>query len=210
MAPSGGSSRQLQLNISLLLRLNSAANPLSSLMTQLTSRSLLAAYCGERPSMLARRALHPITFLLWRTVRKLSHRPSLKCKGFSFSLFQAHRLSCSYKEFYPDSTGPIVESQDFARLAADRHFERLKRLLDATKGELVFGGETDASKKFISPTAVKNVTFDDALMESCVLIVVEFYDNTNRVLRYRELFGPVLPIVPIKDIQAAIDYVNSK
>ena len=119
-------------------------------------------------------------------------------------------MSFSYKQFYPDSAGPIVESQDFSRLAADRQFERLKKLLDTTKGDIVFGGESDASKKFIAPTVVKNVTFDDALMKSCVLVMLNFRYVTDRVIQCREIFGPILPIIPIKDIQAAIDYINSK
>ncbi|KAF8332822.1 NAD-aldehyde dehydrogenase [Cantharellus anzutake] len=94
-----------------------------------------------------------------------------------------------HRDFYPQNS--VAESPDFSRLAADRHFERVKKLLNATKGEIVLGGEMDASQKFIAPTIVKNVTFEDSLMEE-------------------ELFGPVLPIIPIKDVQTAIDYINSK
>ena len=55
-----------------------------------------------------------------------------------------------------------------ARIISDAHVQRLKRLLDATRGTIVFGGQVDAARKFIVPTVVKDVQTDDALMSECV------------------------------------------
>lgn len=52
------------------------------------------------------------------------------------------------------------------------------------------GGDTDAAQKFIAPTVVKDVKFDDALMS-------------------QEIFGPILPILPVKDIDEAISRINA-
>jgi len=84
--------------------------------------------------------------------------------------------------------------------------------LDKTEGAIVCGGESDPSKRFISPTFVKDVKTDDSLMKA-------------------EIFGPILPIVPVKvscrirsrqtrdcdydrllppqDYQEALDYTNA-
>ena len=66
-----------------------------------------------------------------------------------------------YATFYPD--GPR-KSASVARIVGERHAERIKGLLDATKGTVVLGGETDVADKYIAPTVVKDVMGDDALM----------------------------------------------
>ncbi|TDL22725.1 NAD-aldehyde dehydrogenase [Rickenella mellea] len=92
-----------------------------------------------------------------------------------------------YHEFYPD--GPL-KSNSFSRIISDAHFRRIKGLLDDTKGSIVIGGETDAAQKFIAPTIVKDVTPGDSLMS-------------------QELFGPILPIIPVKSVDEAIEIINS-
>ncbi|KAF9443399.1 aldehyde dehydrogenase [Macrolepiota fuliginosa MF-IS2] len=89
-------------------------------------------------------------------------------------------------KFYPDSAS---KPGACSRLITPQAFNRVKGLLDNTKGSIVFGGETDAASKFIAPTAVKDVGADDSLMSE-------------------EIFGPVLPIVPVKDVDEAIAFVN--
>ncbi|KDQ58413.1 hypothetical protein JAAARDRAFT_128720, partial [Jaapia argillacea MUCL 33604] len=95
-----------------------------------------------------------------------------------------------YHSFYP--SGP-AESNSFARIITVNHAERIKRLLDSSKGTIVVGGpgECDASKKYIAPTIVKDVGADDSLMSE-------------------EIFGPVLPIVPVKDLDEAIKFANAR
>ncbi|KAG8862640.1 hypothetical protein FRB96_001199 [Tulasnella sp. 330] len=93
----------------------------------------------------------------------------------------------TYSDFYPEGA---AKSQSFSRIVARSHFDRLKGIIDNTKGDLVCGGETDASQLFIAPTIVKNVKVDDALMKA-------------------EIFGPILPIIPVKDYQEAIDYTRA-
>ncbi|KAG8881405.1 hypothetical protein FRB97_009600 [Tulasnella sp. 331] len=93
----------------------------------------------------------------------------------------------TYTEFYPDGA---ARSQSFSRIIARGHFDRLKDILDETDGDIVCGGGTDASQLFIAPTIVKNVKLDDALMKA-------------------EIFGPILPIIPVKDYQDAIDYTRA-
>ncbi|KAF8762010.1 Dehydrogenase [Rhizoctonia solani] len=99
-------------------------------------------------------------------------------------------LEVAYKEFYPQGA---KSSDSYSRIISAGHWDRLKGMLDGTDGKVVLGGGSDADRdsKFIAPTVVKDVGGDDALMKS-------------------EIFGPILPIVPVKDVDAAIEYVNAK
>ena len=85
----------------------------------------------------------------------------------------------------------MKESPDYARLASSRLFDKLANMLTQTQGRVVIGGETDWKERYIAPTIVADVSKDDILMQD-------------------ELFGPVLPIVVVDNLDDAIDYVNSK
>ncbi|KAI6108623.1 NAD-aldehyde dehydrogenase [Pisolithus croceorrhizus] len=94
-----------------------------------------------------------------------------------------------HDEFYP--TGPSTAGV-FGRIVnLLPTFRRLKGLLDRSAGEIAFGGETNENDKYISPTIVKNVKGDDSLMSE-------------------ELFGPILPIVPVKNVDEAIAFINDR
>lgn len=70
------------------------------------------------------------------------------------------------------------KSPDFPRIITPSHFERVSGLIDAEK--VFFGGQTDAPSRYIAPTVMTNVTFDDAVMRE-------------------EIFGPVLPVIAYDD-----------
>lgn len=76
-------------------------------------------------------------------------------------------------------------------MATDVHFKRVKSMLDATKGKVILGGETDEAQKYIAPTVVRDVTPEDSLM-------------------VEEIFGPILPVLTVKNIEEAIAFVNAK
>jgi acyl-CoA reductase-like NAD-dependent aldehyde dehydrogenase len=82
-------------------------------------------------------------------------------------------------------------SDSYSRIVSPTHLSRVKSLLYATKGDIVFGGESNDSKRFLAPTVVKDVNPDDPLMAD-------------------EIFGPVLPIVPMPSKEAAIRFVNDR
>jgi acyl-CoA reductase-like NAD-dependent aldehyde dehydrogenase len=87
---------------------------------------------------------------------------------------QDELVSCfkqQIREFYPEGA---LNSQSFGRMVSEAHFNRIKGLLQRTKGEIVFGGGTN-DKRGIEPTIVKNVTGDDVLMEECGLSFIKQY-----------------------------------
>ncbi|KAI1380743.1 Aldehyde/histidinol dehydrogenase [Hypoxylon crocopeplum] len=95
-------------------------------------------------------------------------------------------LNASYNEFYPN--GPKA-SPDYARIINERQFDRIKKMLDTTNGQIVMGGETDRSDLFIAPTVVLVDSPDDPMMKD-------------------ESFGPVWSIMPYEDLDEAIKIMN--
>lgn len=61
---------------------------------------------------------------------------------------------------------PLVKSSAYSKIVSDNHFNRVSKLLDETKGEIVIGGARDAAERKIEVTVVTGVKADDALMES--------------------------------------------
>lgn len=74
-------------------------------------------------------------------------------------------------------------SEHYTRIINDRNFERLVKLIDQEK--IFYGGKTDASIKYIEPTILQNVTWDDAVMQE-------------------EIFGPILPVLTFKNFNEAL------
>ncbi|WP_116246690.1 aldehyde dehydrogenase family protein [Nocardiopsis sp. FIRDI 009] len=80
-------------------------------------------------------------------------------------------------------------SPDYGRIVNERHFDRLTALLDS--GTVVVGGDHDRDELYISPTVLSGVTADTPVMAE-------------------EIFGPVLPVVRVPDLDAAIAFVNER
>ncbi|KIK37351.1 hypothetical protein CY34DRAFT_810427 [Suillus luteus UH-Slu-Lm8-n1] len=97
--------------------------------------------------------------------------------------FQKH-----YNAFFPDGA---LDSSLFGSIVSDLHHKRLTSLLSRTKGEIVLQGRADAARRRLEPTIVKDVTDGDSLLEE-------------------EIFGPILPIVPVDSLDQAIDFVNAR
>jgi aldehyde dehydrogenase (NAD+) len=95
-------------------------------------------------------------------------------------------LAKTLREFYGDDP---KRSPDLARIASDRHQERLTKLLES--GEVVVGGGTDAAERWVAPTVLRDVSPDSPAMED-------------------EIFGPILPVLKVRDMDEAIDFVNQR
>lgn len=95
-------------------------------------------------------------------------------------------FAASMKEFFPEGT---QKSEDLTRLVNERHFDRVKKMLDNTKGKIVIGGHTDRADLFIDITLVKVESEDDSLLSD-------------------EIFGPLFPYMVIDDVDDQISFAN--
>ncbi|EPB8193642.1 aldehyde dehydrogenase [Clostridium perfringens] len=82
-----------------------------------------------------------------------------------------------------------LESKDYSKMVNEREFNRVLSYID--KEKLVFGGNYNRKTFQIEPTILKNVTWNDPVME-------------------REIFGPIFPILPFENLDEVIRLVNSK
>lgn len=99
------------------------------------------------------------------------------------------RKACE-KFFGPDPK----ESESYGRIVNARQFDRLVSLLpssDPLAGTLASGGSFDKDDLYISPT------------------VLVGSDPSCKAMQ-EEIFGPVLPIVCVKDAVEAIDFINDR
>jgi aldehyde dehydrogenase (NAD+) len=72
-----------------------------------------------------------------------------------------------------------MNSEAYIRIIDHKSFVDLTNLIE--KDKIFFGGNSDESELFISPTILHNVSFDDKIMEN-------------------EIFGPILPVIEFSNL----------
>lgn len=74
----------------------------------------------------------------------------------------------------------------------------------------MIGGEVDVKERYVAPTLVKDVKGDDSLLSEYVpQSVLQYFSHSKKKLN-REIFGPILPIVPVENIDEAIRFINER
>lgn len=76
---------------------------------------------------------------------------------------------------------------NYAQIVNKRNVERLVKLIDTEK--VYFGGDYDIEKRFIEPTILDDISFEDSIMKE-------------------EIFGPILPIIYYDNLDEAIAKVK--
>tara|TARA_B100001287_G_C22681470_1_gene530660 strand:+ start:1855 stop:3234 length:1380 start_codon:yes stop_codon:yes gene_type:complete len=82
--------------------------------------------------------------------------------------------------------GTPLNSNMYPKIIHRRHYKRLLGLIDPQK--VKYGGEKNDETLQISPTILDDVTLDDPVMKE-------------------EIFGPILPIIEVDNLQGAIDFI---
>lgn len=85
------------------------------------------------------------------------------------------------------------ESPFLARIVNDRHFTRIKALMDdavAGGARIITGGDTDPDQCYVAPTLIENIPQHARIMEE-------------------EIFGPLLPIIEFSHLETVIDHINA-
>lgn len=97
-------------------------------------------------------------------------------------------LQKAHQELYPNdqSTG---RPPYFGKMISAQASERMSRLVQ--HGRIVYGGEVDVENRFVSFTILDNVDMDSELMQA-------------------EIFGPLLPVISIENLESTIEEVNIK
>jgi aldehyde dehydrogenase (NAD+) len=106
--------------------------------------------------------------------------------------FTEKLISRIKKHFAPN--GDFQQSPSYCRIVNKRHFKRLNDLINETieqGAKVEFSGPADEETRFLHPIVLTNIPADARIMEE-------------------EIFGPVLPIVSVKNLDEAISIVNSK
>ncbi|WP_406194942.1 aldehyde dehydrogenase family protein [Kitasatospora sp. NBC_01560] len=96
------------------------------------------------------------------------------------------QLAAAVHELYGDDP---AASPAYGRIVNERHFDRLTALL--ADGRVVTGGGHDRAERYLAPTVLADVSPDAPVMTA-------------------EIFGPVLPIVTVPDLDAAIAFINER
>nr|KAF6438122.1 hypothetical protein HJG59_008781 [Molossus molossus] len=80
-------------------------------------------------------------------------------------------------------------SPDLGRVINEKHFQRLQGLLRC--GRVAIGGQSEESERYIAPTVLVDVQETEPVMQE-------------------EIFGPILPIVNVRSLDEAIDFINRR
>ena len=78
-------------------------------------------------------------------------------------------------------------SESYGRIVNDKHFDRLAALADGST--VVYGGGRDAANRYFAPTLLRPAPGDAVMAE--------------------EIFGPLLPLVPVSGTDEAIRVINA-
>ena len=91
------------------------------------------------------------------------------------------------KEFFPHGTR---NTDDYGRLVNAKQYTRVVEMLSATSGKIIMGGAHDPSDNYIEPTAILVSSPTDPLLTT-------------------ESFGPLITILPVPSLTAAITTANT-
>lgn len=93
------------------------------------------------------------------------------------------RLNFYIKKFFGTDA---MKSEDYPRIINQKHFDRLQGLIE--KDKVAIGGEHKRDEKFLAPTILKDVSWNDRVMEN-------------------EIFGPILPVITYKKLDDAVSMI---
>jgi len=90
------------------------------------------------------------------------------------------------QEFYGEDTSTHPSC---CRIVNDRNYQRLVSLIDGKK--VAYGGKTISAERYISPTVLYPVDWDDPVMAD-------------------EIFGPLLPVIVYSEMDEVIQKINAR
>ncbi|KAI6710866.1 hypothetical protein JHW43_006597 [Diplocarpon mali] len=160
-----------------------AAETLTPITLELGGRNPAIVTKNADPRLAARR-------LVWGKI----HNAGQVCISQNYIMVEKEILSAfveqlkiAFKEFYPNGQ---KSSPDYARIVNNRHFRRIKKMVDDSRGKILIGGEMDEAENFIEMTVVQ-------------------VDDVKDSMIVDESFGPLIPLLAIENVEEAISIANS-
>lgn len=101
------------------------------------------------------------------------------------------KLKAAFDGFYGADALARQTSPDLARIVNARHHTRLLSLLEPVHNQVVYGGESDAATRYLAPTLILDPDPASPLMQE-------------------EIFGPLLPVLTVPNMEAAVAFVNAR
>ncbi|GAA6524720.1 aldehyde dehydrogenase family protein [Intrasporangium sp. DVR] len=95
-------------------------------------------------------------------------------------------LDKAIRDFYGEDPS---QSDVYGRIVNERHFGRLTDLI--TTGHVFRGGAVDTETRYIEPTVLDGVDGDHLSMQE-------------------EIFGPILPLVEVRDVDEAVEFITAR
>lgn len=93
-------------------------------------------------------------------------------------------LKQNLKEMYGEDP---QQSPDYPRIINDAHYQRLNTYLK--EGRVLTGGATDEQERYIAPTVLDELSWDDQVMQE-------------------EIFGPILPVITFENIAEVVEQIH--
>ena len=88
---------------------------------------------------------------------------------------------------YPKTSNE--QKENYLKIINTSHFDRLSKLIN--HNNVCFGGIIDREARFISPTVLKNISFEDDIMKD-------------------EIFGPILPVITFTNLDDVVKKVKQR
>jgi len=98
-------------------------------------------------------------------------------------------LHRNVRQMYSDHSVNGKGSPDMGNIVTDFHCDRIKSLIDGSKGQIICGGKVNKAGKYVEPTIIVKPDLKSAVMKE-------------------EIFGPVIPVIVFKHIDEVINHIN--
>lgn len=95
-------------------------------------------------------------------------------------------LKETMEQFYPKINN---DNLDYSHIVNHKHYNRLEALM--LEGNIIIGGDKNSKELYISPTVITDLDFNSKIMKE-------------------EIFGPLLPLIPYKNLDDEINRLKTQ
>jgi len=104
-------------------------------------------------------------------------------------LYVHEKVKEEFLQRLKEETEKVHAQYESTRIVNERHYERLEKFL--SNGKKLSGGKKDKERKWIQPTILDEISWDDEVMKE-------------------EIFGPILPVLSYRKMEEAIGEIQKR